>query len=133
MKSIYTIVLFSFIVFSSCTKDENLFIPDQEQQISQTYLHTILSISQSSVLISIVNDKPNFISSSGKFLIYIPANSLRDELNKPFEGQIKLQFNKLGNDKSDFIVTPSQLFDGQTSSSDTYTFAVVPERLGLKS
>jgi hypothetical protein len=122
--SIYMIVFLLTVI--GCTKDQTIFIPDTTDKVSQEYFHNLVSNTSTLTTVNIVADQETTVFSQDKFFLRIPANSLLNEDGEPITGSIKLDIHNNTDDKSDFIITPSLIFDKNLAkSSNTYTISFI--------
>jgi hypothetical protein len=119
---------FSFIVLilGGCTRDQDIFIADNTEQVSQEYIHNLVSNNNTVTTLNITEGQETYYTDNKNFLLRIPANSVLDNTGKPVIGSIKILIHKNGEDKSDFIVTPSLIFDkALPKSAATYTISFI--------
>ncbi|MBK9733908.1 MAG: hypothetical protein IPO92_02620 [Saprospiraceae bacterium] len=113
MKQFNTFILFTLIGFLSCSKDEKIFIPDQNAVINQKLiLDNILGLPK--VFVINISDEPYFFKDESGNVLEIPTDALiSSSTGLPVRGEIKLMFQENSIDKSKLLNIPSTSVDGK--------------------
>ncbi len=96
----------------SCSKDEKLFIPDQDFNIDQELLLKQIIEVPKKYKITLSNDRFYFFTPNGIY-VEIPPLALENEVGQAVTGEVIMTLDDLEQNKSQLLYAPSTIYDGK--------------------
>jgi len=112
----YSLIVILALVIISCSKDEKIFIPDQNYNIDQELLLKQIIEVPKKYKISLTNERFYFSAPNGSH-IEIPPLALKNEAGQAVTGDVIMTFDNLELNKSQLLYAPSTIYDGKMFES----------------
>ena len=107
--------IFILILFTSCYKNETVFIPDQSYAInSEIFLSKFISEPASYILN--LEKETTFLYTKDNIVLEIPSQSLKDSLGNIVTNEVKIEFKEYTSTKTDLLRSPSTIFENHIIS-----------------